>query len=156
MLLAAGTLALPSHVYLRAEEHCAPVSYTISSYTLDLSANTAHLAFDLAARFTNTTGIVDGVMDGAHCEASGPTIPNNNECQVEARKLLFDLRGPQEEAYYQITHTWVCDGATWMSGTAVKIAPLDCADQGATHVCNSKLQSVVPQNVRKICNAPRC
>lgn len=156
VLLAAGALALPSHVYRRAEEHCAPVSYTISSYKLETSATAARVAFNLASHFTNATDIVDTVMNGAHCEASGPTLPNNNECQVDARRLLFDLRAPQEKGYYQITHTWTCDGATWMSGTPVQIDPLDCVEQGATRVCSSTLQSVVPQNVRKICNAPRC
>jgi hypothetical protein len=24
--------------------------------------------------------------------------------------LLFDLRGPQDQAYYQVTHTWTCNG----------------------------------------------
>lgn len=110
ILLAATALALPSNVYPRAEPHCAPASYTLSAYTLTTSPTAAHVDFTFRSHFANTTGITDSVMSGAQCEASGPTIPNNNECRVETRRLLFDLRGPQEQAYYQITHTWVCDG----------------------------------------------
>lgn len=93
----------------RGDEACIPTSYTLTSYTLTTSPNAASVDFEFQANFPDSVS-TDQVQDGARCTASGPSIPNNNECQVPSRALLFDLRGPQEQAYYQITHTWSCNG----------------------------------------------
>ncbi|KAH9868823.1 hypothetical protein J1614_007898 [Plenodomus biglobosus] len=154
--LSITALALPSTLQSRADDACAPTSYTISAYTLTTSPTSSKVSFTLRSTFSNTTNIVDSVINSAQCVADGPVIPNNNECEVEGRKLLFDLRGPQEEAYYQIIHTWLCNGSTWMSSTPVKIDPLSCVNDMTTRTCSSDGQVVVPQNVRRICAAPTC
>jgi len=156
VLLSTGILALPSTLYSRADENCVPTSYAISDYSLDISPTSAHVQFSIHSRFRNPDGIVDSLLSGATCNISGPTLPNNNECRVQDRKLLLDLRAPQEQGYYQLTHTWLCNGATWMSGTPVKMEPLECIENGASRACSSGLQEFTPGNVRKICNSPRC
>ncbi|KAI8938382.1 hypothetical protein NX059_004277 [Plenodomus lindquistii] len=110
LLTTTTTLALPSPLLPRADEPCAPTSYTLSSYTLTTSPTSAHVSFLFTSTFANPSLITDSAINGASCIADGAVIPNSNECAIEGRKLLFDLRGPQEEAYYQITHTWVCGG----------------------------------------------
>ncbi|KAF1843315.1 uncharacterized protein K460DRAFT_357064 [Cucurbitaria berberidis CBS 394.84] len=157
VLLPTAILAAPSSLSARAgDEQCAPTSYTLSNYTLSTSGSYAFVDFNFKSTFTDNSIINDAVIDGANCKADGPTIPNNNECRVEGRKLLFDLRGPQEQAFYQITHTWVCNDATWMSGNSVKVEPLNCVDNAGTRICSGGPLSIVPQNVRKICGSPRC
>jgi hypothetical protein len=52
--------------------------------------------------------------------------------------------------------TDLLDSSTWMSGNAVKIDPLSCKDDGVTRTCSGGPQNITPQNVRKICSAPRC
>ncbi|KAF2850534.1 hypothetical protein T440DRAFT_396639 [Plenodomus tracheiphilus IPT5] len=156
LLLSTTTFGLPSPLLPNAEDSCTPTSYTLSAYTLSISPTSAQVSFTLRSNFTNTSAIVDSVINGAQCTAAGSVIPNNNECEVDNRKLLFDLRGPQEEAYYQISHTWACGGSTWMSGTPLKVGPLACVDEGTARTCSSDTQTFVPQNVRKICGAPQC
>jgi hypothetical protein len=102
-------LAAPAALSTRAEP-CAPTSYTISGYSLSYSSTAAVVDFNVKSTFASTTGIVDSVINGSSCHAEGASIPNSNECSAPGRKLLFDLRAPQDQARYQITHTWVCDG----------------------------------------------
>ena len=110
ILLPTAILAAPSSLSARAgDEQCAPTAYTLSDYTLTASGSYAYVNFNFKSTFSDSTIIKDVVIGGANCQADGPTIPNSNECRVEGRKLLFDLRGPQEQAYYQITHTWTCN-----------------------------------------------
>jgi hypothetical protein len=45
---------------------------------------------------------------------------------------------------------------TWMSGNDVTIAPLNCNDADGKHTCSGGPQTIIPQNVRQICNSPRC
>jgi hypothetical protein len=45
---------------------------------------------------------------------------------------------------------------TWMSGTDVTVAPLTCNDADGEHTCSGEPQIIIPQNVRQICNSPRC
>jgi hypothetical protein len=108
-VLPAIALAAPTAVSVRAES-CAPNSYTISDFTLSTSATSAYLDFNFKSSFASDVGIVDTVISGANCHADGASIPNANECRVADRKLLFDLRAPQDQARYQITHTWTCNG----------------------------------------------
>ncbi|KAH9876788.1 hypothetical protein IAQ61_002149 [Plenodomus lingam] len=110
LLLSPPALALPSALHTRADEACAPTSYTISAYSLTTSPTSGQVSFTLQSSFSSSTDVIDSVQDGAQCLANGPVIPNSNECEVDGRRLLFDLRGPQDEAYYQITHTWTCEG----------------------------------------------
>ncbi|KAH7359552.1 hypothetical protein BKA66DRAFT_427227 [Pyrenochaeta sp. MPI-SDFR-AT-0127] len=157
VLLPSVIFAAPSTLVARAsDELCAPTSYTLSDYILVTSASSAYVNFNLKSAFADTTIITDAVIGGANCVADGPTIPNSNECRVEGRRLLFDLRAPQDQAYYQITHTWICNGATWMSGNAVNIDPLNCNDYDGTRICNGDPQTFAPQNVRRICAGPTC
>ncbi|KAH7062851.1 hypothetical protein BKA63DRAFT_526599 [Paraphoma chrysanthemicola] len=156
LLLPALALAAPASNDIRAEK-CAPTSYTLSDYILSTSGSSAYVNFNFKSNFADATGIQDSVITGSNCNASGATIPNGNVCSAPDRKLLFDLRAPQDQAHYQITHTWACDGATWMSGNDVKIDPLNCIDSDGTRTCNQPgPQTIIPQNVRRICNAPRC
>ncbi|KAL6710901.1 hypothetical protein ACN47E_006776 [Coniothyrium glycines] len=155
LVLPAVVLTAPSSLARRAaEDNCAPIAYTLSDYILTTSAVSARVDFTVKSSFVDTTGIVDAVIHGVDCGADGPTIPNNNVCRTADRKLLFDLRGPQSQAYYQLTHTWTCNGYTWMSGTPVQIDPLDCTDDGTKRICRGGPQTIKPQNVRKICNSP--
>lgn len=113
-LLPTTILALPSStLHPRADLPCTPTSYTLSDYTLTTSATSASVTFTFQSSFANTTGITDSVIDTATCVAEGASLPNSNVCDVEGRRLLFDLRAPQEQAYYQITHTWSCDGCVF-------------------------------------------
>jgi hypothetical protein len=109
-----ATLLLPSLILAaptpRATDPCAPTLYTLSAFTLTTSPTTASVAFTFQSSFASTLNISDAVTSGATCSASGDSLPDNNVCDVADRKLLFDLRAPQTEARYQITHTWVCDG----------------------------------------------
>jgi hypothetical protein len=90
----------------RDDSACTPVSYTLSDYSLTTSPSSGVVDFKLTSFFSVGNG-PDPVQYGAHCHSSGA---NSNECDVAGRRLLFDLRGPLEQAYYQITHTWVCGG----------------------------------------------
>ncbi|KAF2035158.1 hypersensitive response inducing protein 1 [Setomelanomma holmii] len=157
LVLPALALAAPATFDVRAEK-CAPTSYTLSDYTLAISNTSAYVNFNFKSNFADTTGIDDSVITGANCNASGSSIPNSNVCSTPNRKLLFDLRAPQDQAHYQITHTWVCDGKTWMSGNDVTVGPLDCIDVGnGQRTCLlAAPQTIVPQNVRQICNTPTC
>ncbi|RMZ73410.1 hypersensitive response inducing 1 [Pyrenophora seminiperda CCB06] len=145
----------PATLHARGDETCTPVSYTISDYTLTTSPTSGAVNFTIKSLFS-IGSLNDSVQSGAHCSASGTSVPNSNECQVANRRLLFDLRGPQDQAYYQITHTWSCNGGTWMSGNAVKIDPLNCYTEGNNRVCTGGPQTFAPQNVRKICSTPTC
>lgn len=157
LLLPSAILAASSNLVTRAgDELCAPTSYTLSDYVLVTSASSAYLNFNFKSAFADTTIVTDPVIGGASCVADGSTIPNSNECRVNGRRLLFDLRAPQDQAYYQITHTWTCNSATWMSGNAVKIDPINCNDYDGTRVCSGGPQTFAPQNVRKICGSPTC
>ncbi|CAO2652776.1 Nn.00g021870.m01.CDS01 [Neocucurbitaria sp. VM-36] len=157
LLLPTAILAAPSSLSARAgDEQCAPTTYTLSDYTLVTSGSYAYVNFNFKSTFSDSTIIKDVVIGGANCQADGQTIPNSNECRVEGRKLLFDLRGPQEQAYYQITHTWTCNDATWMSGNAIKVEPLNCNESDGTRTCSGGPQTFAPQNVRKICSTPTC
>lgn len=111
-LLTSTALALPSTLHPRqaGDELCTPTSYTITSYKLNTSATEAYVGFDIESAFPQPDHVTDPVIGGTMCEATGDSIPNSNECFVAGRRLLFDLRGPQEQAYYQITHTWGCNG----------------------------------------------
>jgi hypothetical protein len=109
IILPGIALAAPTGVSVRSEP-CAPTSYTISDFTLSTSTTSAYLDFNFKSSFASTTGIEDAVISGANCHADGASIPNANQCSVADRKLLFDLRAPQDKARYQITHTWTCNG----------------------------------------------
>ncbi|KAK1909786.1 hypothetical protein P3342_007958 [Pyrenophora teres f. teres] len=154
-VFASAVIAAPATLNVRDDEICTPVSYTISDYTLTTSSTSGIVDFTFQSAFSVRT-LDDPVQSGAHCGASGVSVPNSNECQVANRRLLFDLRGPQEQAYYQIMHTWSCNGSTWMSGNAVRIDPLKCHTEGDKRVCTGGPQTFAPQNVRKICSAPTC
>ncbi|KAG9191867.1 hypothetical protein G6011_10601 [Alternaria panax] len=145
-------MAAPDSFDSRGDEGCIPISYTISDYKLGKSWL---VEFAFKSIFP-TDNVDDSVQASTHCGGSGVTVPNNNECQVSNRRLLFDLRGPQEQAYYQISHSWTCRSNQWMSGNAVKVDSLDCYNDGDERVCTSGPQTLAPQNVRKICNSPRC
>jgi hypothetical protein len=111
------------------------------------------------SRFADLTGITDVIADGTTCHADGSPIPNNdNTCNKTERKLIWDLRDSQEKTHYQFTHTWVCNGATWMSGTDVKIDTHYCviSDNGNVKECAADMLTVQPQNVRQICGTPTC
>jgi hypothetical protein len=110
LLLPSVILAAPVSLDARADESCAPTSYTLSDFTLTTSSSAASVDFNFRSSFANATGIEDSVTSGANCYATGVSIPNNNVCDVADRKLLFDLRAAQDKARYQITHTWVCNG----------------------------------------------
>jgi hypothetical protein len=155
-LLPSAILAVPTALETRADENCTPSSYTLSDFTLVTSPTAAYLNFNFKSTFANTAGIVDSVITGSNCQASGSSIPNSNVCSAPDRKLLFDLRAPQDQARYQITHTWVCNGKTWMSGNDVTASPLNCNTVDNVRSCSGGSQTFAPQNVRVICNAPRC
>jgi hypothetical protein len=108
-VFATAIMAAPTIVEIRGDETCAPVSYTISDYVLTTGPGTGSVDFNMKS-FFSVDNNVDPVQYGAHCHAAGSSVPNSNECDVANRRLLFDLRGPQEQAYYQITHTWTCNG----------------------------------------------
>jgi hypothetical protein len=110
LLLSAVTLAAPAAFKVRDGTSCAPTAYTLSDFALSISETTASVDFNFKSTFANVVDIDDVVMSGADCHVDGASMPNNNECDVEKRKLLFDLAGPQDTAHYHITHTWVCDG----------------------------------------------
>ncbi|KAI4616341.1 uncharacterized protein J4E87_008854 [Alternaria ethzedia] len=155
MAFAAVAVAAPASLAVRGDEGCIPVSYTISDYKLVTSATSGSVDFNFKSSFSGG-GNDDPVQNGVHCGGSGASVPNNNECQVADRRLLFDLRGPQDQAYYQISHSWTCSGNQWISGTAVKIDSLNCHTDGDKRVCTGGPQTFAPQNVRKICNSPQC
>jgi hypothetical protein len=109
-LLPTVILAAPTTLDIRADEPCAPTSYSLSDFTLEISSTAASVDFTFQSIFKDTSAIEDSVTTGANCHAEGASIPNNNVCDVADRKLLFDLRDRQDKAHYQITHTWICNG----------------------------------------------
>ncbi|EUC44003.1 hypothetical protein COCMIDRAFT_99385 [Bipolaris oryzae ATCC 44560] len=153
---ASVAMASPAALNMRADEACMPISYTISEYSLVTSPTSGSVHFTFQSAFAPGATIDDSVQDGAQCSASDTSVPNSNECQVSNRRLLFDLRGPQEQAYYQITHTWSCNGGTWLSGTPVRIDPLTCHTEGDERTCIGGPLTIAPQNVRRICSTPTC
>ena len=108
-VFASVVMAAPATLNVRGDEVCTPTSYTISDYILITSATSGSVDFTMTSSFS-VGDLDDQVQSGAHCSASGASVPNANACQVPQRRLLFDLRGPQDQAYYQITHTWSCNG----------------------------------------------
>ncbi|CAI9636076.1 hypothetical protein GT037_001100 [Alternaria burnsii] len=152
----AAAIAAPTTMNGRGEEGCVPTSYTISDYKLVTSPTSGSVDFTFKSVFPTGSTIDDPVQVGAHCSGSGTSVPNSNECQVANRRLLFDLRGPQDEAYYQITHSWTCSGNQWLSGNAIKVDSLECHNEGDKRVCTGEPQTFAPQNVRKVCNLPQC
>jgi hypothetical protein len=111
ILLPSVVLAAPAVLSARADEPCAPMSYTLRDYTLVTSVSSAYVNFNFQSSFAPGAAVEDAVVRGANCNASGtPELPNNNVCGVDDRKLLFDLRAAQNSARYQVTHTWVCNG----------------------------------------------
>jgi hypothetical protein len=108
-VFATAIMAAPTAVEIRGDEVCAPVSYTISDFILQISPSTGTANFNMKS-FFSVGNLEDEVQWGVHCRGAGSSVPNSNECKAEKRHLLFDLRGPQEQAYYQITHTWYCNG----------------------------------------------
>ena len=111
LLLAATAFAAPTAVESRAD-NCAPTSYTIPDFWLSIAAGVgANVSFNVKSTFADMNGIEDAVTTGPLCHAEGrPTLPNSNACLVPFRRLLFELRAPQDKARYQITHTWICNG----------------------------------------------
>lgn len=155
-LLPATILALPNSLDARTDP-CAPTSYSLTDFTLVTSATSAYLNFNFKSSFANTANIEDSVITGSNCQASGPSIPNNNACSAPNRNLLFDLRGPQDTAHYQITHTWKCNGKQWMSGNDVTVGPLNCNTVDGVRTCSGPIggtQTITPQNVRQIPTGP--
>ncbi|KAF2746346.1 hypothetical protein M011DRAFT_459479 [Sporormia fimetaria CBS 119925] len=160
LLLLLPTLALTSPLHTRQSSPCVPTSYTISNYQYTTSASTgARILFNFNSAFSNPSIITDPASTGATCDASDPSgsIPFSNECSTGRRNLMFDLRGPQERAEFQIIHSWRCNGQEWLSSTPHKINPLDCTtDAEGKTTCSSGPNSFAPQNVRRICNTPTC
>jgi hypothetical protein len=113
VLLPAAIIAAPSALQARSgDELCAPTSYFLSDYVLYTSSVFSYVQFSFRSEFAPDALIEDIVQSGLDCEAADTVIPNNNECSIEnvkTRKLLFDLRAPQDQAHYQISHTWVCN-----------------------------------------------
>ncbi|KAH4024442.1 hypothetical protein HBI49_154590 [Parastagonospora nodorum] len=155
-LLPIVSLAAPAALQVRPSELCAPTSYALSKFVLSTSSATSSVAFSFQSVFAPGPNITDAVLSGATCSATGNPLPNNNECSVEERKLLFDLAGPPASAKYRITHTWTCDGATWMSGNDVAMKDLDCSTASGVTTCTGGPQTVEPQNLRKTCGTPTC
>jgi hypothetical protein len=114
VLLPTTIMASPSALTARAgDELCAPTLYTLSNYVLVTSDASAYLSFNFKSEFPSGTPAQDPVQSGFVCDAVGPVIPNNNVCNINGvknRELLFDLRAPQDQSHYQITHTWACNG----------------------------------------------
>jgi hypothetical protein len=114
VFLPAAITAAPSALSTRAgDELCAPTSYTLSDYVLVTSNASASVSFKFESEFALNAPAEDLVQNGLTCDASGPVIPNNNECTAaggKTRELLFDLRAPQDQSHYQISHTWRCNG----------------------------------------------
>jgi hypothetical protein len=108
-IFASAVMAAPTTLEIRSDEACTPVSYTISDYVLSIGPGLGAVDFNMKS-FFSVGNNVDPVQYGAHCHGAGTSVPNSNECDVAGRRLLFDLRGPQEQAYYQVTHTWTCNG----------------------------------------------
>lgn len=109
VLLPSIALAAPAALDVRADA-CAPISYTLSDFTLETSSSHGEVNFNFKSTFASTVGITDTVTEGSVCHGEGDSVPNNNVCSAPDRKLLFDLRAAQDAARYQITHTWVCNG----------------------------------------------
>ncbi|USP74671.1 hypothetical protein yc1106_01945 [Curvularia clavata] len=148
-VFASIAMAVPATLITRDDAACTPSSYTISDYTLTTSPTSGSVDFTFTSAFSSSDTITDLVQDGAHCSAWGPSVPNSNECQVANRRLLFDLRGPQDQAYYQITHTWSCNGSTWLSGNAVKVDPLTCRTEDDQRICTGGPMTFAPQNAQQ-------
>ncbi|KAF2019296.1 hypothetical protein BU24DRAFT_489288 [Aaosphaeria arxii CBS 175.79] len=153
------SLALSSPLLTRQTSPCAPTSYTITNYlytTSPSSGATVHFTFQ--SHFPDPSLIQDAVSSPTSCDAKSPdgTIPNSNACTAD-RRLLFDLRGPQERGEWQVSHSWRCDGQEWMASTPVKFEPLNCAatEEGGS-ICSSPDVVVTPLNVRRICGGPTC
>lgn len=114
VLLPAAIMAAPSTLDRRAgDELCTPNIYTLSDYVLITSNASASVSFKFKSEFPPNAATDDAVQGGLTCDAYGPAIPNNNECNTgsgKPRQLLFDLRAPQNQSHYQVTHTWRCNG----------------------------------------------
>lgn len=158
-VLPAVAFTLPNDLTARQVEPCAPTGYTLSDFTLVTSSTSAYLNFNFKSTFANvgSTVITDTVTTGSNCQADGPRIPNNNVCSAPNRNLLFDLRGPQDTAHYQITHTWQCNGKQWMSSNDVTVGTLNCNTVDGVRTCAGPIggaQQITPQNVRQIPGRP--
>ena len=79
-LLPIVALAAPAALRVRASESCAPMSYTVSEFTLSTSETSASVHFNFKSTFDAKSNITDVVTIGATCSATGDSIPNINEC----------------------------------------------------------------------------
>lgn len=114
LLLSVVALALPAVLEARADNSCVPSNYTIAGFNIktmvDATDLTATVGFNFKSHFADLTDITDVIANGTTCTAVGAPIPNSNTCNDGQRKLLWDLREPEEKTHYQIAHTWVCNG----------------------------------------------
>ncbi|KAF2661929.1 hypothetical protein K491DRAFT_586409 [Lophiostoma macrostomum CBS 122681] len=154
-------LCLASLLDNREAEPCAPTSYTITNfhYTAGPSGAPAQIVFDFQSAYANTSFIDDPALAGAVCNATAANgeIPNETECSTGRANLIFDLRAPQQNADFQIPHSWHCNGQQWQSSTHHKIDPLDCStDAAGTLTCGSSTNVFVPEDVRRVCAHPEC
>ncbi|KAF2275676.1 uncharacterized protein EI97DRAFT_378818 [Westerdykella ornata] len=157
------TLTLSSPLSPRQPNPCIPTSYTITDFHYTSSPSSgAHIAFTFHSSFPDLSIIDDAAASttGTLCEANsapGTPIPNSNVCVTGRRNLVFELRGSQERADFQVVHGWRCGGQEWLSSTHRKIDPLSCSlDVAGTLRCTSTQNSFQPENVRRICATPTC
>ena len=107
-------LCLAAPLETRQVDPCAPTSYTITNfqYTAGPSGTTAQIIFDFKSAYTDVSFIDDASIAGATCNATAADgqIPNETECSTGRANLFFDLRAPQQNADFQIPHSWHCNG----------------------------------------------
>lgn len=111
-LIPALSLAAPFET--RQAEPCAPTSYTITNfkYTAGPSGAPAQILFNFKSAYADTSIIDDPSLAGATCNATATDgqIPNETECSTGRANLIFDLRAPQQNADFQVPHSWHCNG----------------------------------------------
>jgi hypothetical protein len=104
-------LSFASPLSVRQAELCAPTTYKISNFQYTSQPSGASIHFNFRSQFVDPSIIEDGSLAGATCSASAAsgTIPNSNLCST-GTDLQFDLRAPQQNADFQIIHSWKCQG----------------------------------------------
>jgi hypothetical protein len=115
LLLPAIALAAPTTLSARQDAACTPTSYTISQfkYTTDASSSNPTVHFDFKSTFSNPSVISDASSSGATCDSTGATLdsfPNETTCSTGRTNLLYGLRARVDQASFQITHQWQCNG----------------------------------------------
>lgn len=114
LLFPVAILAAPAGKPDTDDEHCKPISYTLTEYVIAQSQSYYFVSFNVRSSYTTNSQAIDRVTAGANCEADGMEIRSGgNLCNMAGKRfndLVFDLRAESGDTSYRLYHKWQCNG----------------------------------------------